>query len=62
VLTARTLGTGIPSESGVIGNGGSNMAAGFQEKKMEADAWAGVAAALRQVVASSESEEQVKFG
>jgi len=50
----RALGAGIPSNYGENGTAGSNSEAGFQEKKMEADAWTGVATALRQVVASEE--------
>jgi hypothetical protein len=58
----RALGTGIPSSFSEGSAAGSNNEAGFQEKRMEADAWAGVAASLRQVVASSESKEQVYSG
>lgn len=49
------LGTAIPSEND--STTGGNNEPGFQEKKLEADAWTGVATALRQVVASSESKE-----
>lgn len=56
------LGTGMPSGDLPDNPAGSYNDAGFQEKKVEAEAWAGVATALRQVVhvaSSSDSKEEV---
>ncbi|PVG00546.1 hypothetical protein CPB86DRAFT_701073 [Serendipita vermifera] len=57
MVTPRALGTGIPSTNSSSGESKETQRAGsgigFQERKVEADAWAGLALALRQVVANS---------